>query len=1082
MKQAYKIIGCLFLLCFIGMPSVHSQGNIKTIKEIEVLISQDSLIKAKAAIAENIALYKTQKEYDSLLEYIFFEGNFKLNKGNKETAIAKAKKLTDFFIATNDPRLIRIALTNLSNIYDYAGQTGKAYEVLQGAIEPVSRITEPQSTDAASVQYSLGHYKGKIGDYPLAKKHYFNSMALLKKSKKEDYVFYNQLYTSLGGIYWHQTKLDSAQYYFKKALEALKKSDSTNLKNKLFRPALIKLNLAVILNAMGKNQEAVSISYQAIEELQEFIENTTDEFYVKQAKSFIFTLLDNLASYHNSMGEYKRSEEIIEYSYAQKQKQHGEGDIEIIISHIILAQAKTVNRNFEDAATHADRALELYKNNKDGDTFWQAAALSTRASIYERTGNMEMAGQLYEEATKVYKSSSGNEYSTGFLDHFILLSKFYASIHEDQKAIATAKESYDYTHKGTLKNTLQEFNHLQNLVEIYFAVKNYEKAIEYSDLAIRFNLMAERSTMSSSDSILVQYRKPFAILRNTESKYYLSKNRTPELLKQYLKEIDQAISIVNKRKKVVTTHEDVTLLISSNEELFNFAKKLRLELYESTKDEAYLDKVISLHESAIYSRIRSRLNLRENVAFKNVPKEVLEKETKLKNSLTTTLENTEEGIGAYILASEEWEAFVKALQKDYPEYYKMRYETLEEPIKDLQERIPKSTTVVRYLFIEDELYAFVVSHSEKKLILLDFASVADHIKQVSVVDFSVEKKSPLLFELYTALWKPLEESIKTKKIVIIPDRDLFNLSFEMLTPKPLKDFKDFSTNSLLANYDISYNFSLLLYKDKRKVINYSKNYVGFVPGFSKEMKQEYQVGLRECVNTDNMYLSLLPQPFSEKLVKEYAKIFDGNYFMNENASKPLFINNAREHKIIHIGTHAESNNISPELSRLVFAKKIGSNEAYDENSLYAYEIYDIDLSSNLAILTACETGKPTYQAGEGAISLAHAFNYAGSESILTSMWNIDEVSSTQIVGYFYDFLAKGLPKDEALKNAKLQYLSTAEGRAAAPQYWAGLVLVGDTAPIHLKSASYPLWWWITGLMAGAIIIIFLVHRKRTSKL
>ena len=196
---------------------------------------------------------------------------------------------------------------------------------------------------------------------------------------------------------------------------------------------------------------------------------------------------------------------------------------------------------------------------------------------------------------------------------------------------------------------------------------------------------------------------------------------------------------------------------------------------------------------------------------------------------------------------------------------------------------------MRYLFIDDELYAFVVSRSDKKMVPLDHTIIEEHIKQVSVVDFSVEKKSPLLYELYTALWKPLEESIKTQKVVIIPDRELFNLSFEMLTPKPITDFKEFSTISLLAKYDISYNFSLLLYKDKRKVIDFPHNYVGFVPGFNKEMKQEYQIGLRDCVNSDNVYLTLLPQPFSEKLVKEYAKVFDGNYFMNQSASKPLFI-------------------------------------------------------------------------------------------------------------------------------------------------------------------------------------------------
>ena len=250
----------------------------------------------------------------------------------------------------------------------------------------------------------------------------------------------------------------------------------------------------------------------------------------------------------------------------------------------------------------------------------------------------------------------------------------------------------------------------------------------------------------------------------------------------------------------------------------------------------------------------------------------------------------------------------------------------------------------------------------------------------------------MLYELYRSLWFPLEYHINTQKVVIVPDRDLFNLSFEILTPKPIKNFQELATNSLLAKYDISYNFSLLLYKDKGKVADFSSEFIAFAPGFNTEMKEEYKLAIKDSVKLDKTYLTLLPQPFSEDLVKKYALLFDGDYFVNENASKDLFVNQAREHKIIHIGTHAESNNISPELSRLIFAKKMDGKTSYNENSLYSYEIYNIDLSSNLAILTACETGKPTYQAGEGMISLAHAFNYAGSESILTSLWKIADLS------------------------------------------------------------------------------------------
>ena len=228
---------------------------------------------------------------------------------------------------------------------------------------------------------------------------------------------------------------------------------------------------------------------------------------------------------------------------------------------------------------------------------------------------------------------------------------------------------------------------------------------------------------------------------------------------------------------------------------------------------------------------------------------------------------------------------------------------------------------------------------------------------------------------------------------------------------------------------------------------------------------------------DKTYLTLLSQPFTKDLATQSARLFSGKSFLNEKSTEPLFKTSAKEHKIIHIGTHAESNNISPELSRLVFAKSMDSSVT-DDNYLYTYEIYNTNLSSNLAILTACETGKPTYQAGEGMISLAHAFNYAGSESILTSLWKIDEQSSATIIESFYKYLKKGWAKDKALQQAKLDYIATAEGRTIHPQYWAGLVLIGDAAPIELSSSFNFLYWTLAAI---AILIAIIIFRKKKLK-
>ncbi|MDN3724700.1 CHAT domain-containing protein [Aequorivita sp. SDUM287046] len=1048
-------------------------------KQIQMLVEQDSLAKAQSEIARNISYYSSNKINDSLYSYIQFVGSFKLNKGNKSLAISKGEALVQEIKNSATPHYIVEAITEMGWIYDDAGQHQKAYNLLATAIPFAKKNLDPNNTDLAGIEYRQGYYASKLGNFPLSKKHYGKALRLLKKTGKPDYVFYNQVYNALGGMMWQEANLDSAKYYFQEAVKVLEKTDESDIMNRYYRPALVKMNLAVLWNALGKNQEAIAVSEEAIAGFQEYINRSTDEARTLKAKNHQCVVIDNMATFYNTLGEYSRSQELIEYSFGQKKKLFEKNDINLIISNIILAEAKTASRDFEGAAENADYALEMLKTSPGANLYWEAAALSTRATIFEYLEDIESAAEFYDKAETVYRKTMGNTYTKDFLDNVLEYSLFAAKNNKREKAISLAQETYNFTRTGDFKNTLQEFYHIINLAQVHYLLKDYSEAEKYSEEALCFNFTEKGEKITTADSILSQYRKPQALLINAQSKYYSMENKNPFFLKELLQQVEEGISILEQRKKVVSNNSDVTLLITENEELLNFAKNLRLELFKLTKDEMYLDKMIALHESSIYNRIRSRLNLRDNVAFQHIPQEVVLRENALKAKMVSSLNDSENSsIAPFFEASDKWELFLDSLQHKYPKYYKMRYATLEEPIHDLQQKIPNNTTVLRYIFNEDNLYVFVVSASIKKMIKLNYGSVKDHISKLQNDEFSVEKMRPLLYELYRALWFPLEKYVHTPKVVIIPDRELFNLSFETLTIKPMRNFQEMTTISLLAKYDISYNFSLLLYKDKGKVADYSSEFIAFAPGFNAEMKQNYKLTIKDSVALDKTYLRLLPQPFSEDLVKHYAKVFNGNYFINENASKELFINRAKEHKIIHIGTHAESNNISPELSRLIFAKKTDGAENYNENSLYSYEIYNIDLASNLAILTACETGKPTYQAGEGMISLAHAFNYAGSESILTSLWEIDEKSSAKIVEFFYENISNGLSKDEALRQAKLSYIATAEGRTVAPQYWAGLVLIGDTSPIHLQTGIS--WWWYILAAFVAALLLYSIFRSKTS--
>ena len=113
--------------------------------------------------------------------------------------------------------------------------------------------------------------------------------------------------------------------------------------------------------------------------------------------------------------------------------------------------------------------------------------------------------------------------------------------------------------------------------------------------------------------------------------------------------------------------------------------------------------------------------------------------------------------------------------------------------------------------------------------------------------------------------------------------------------------------SLLSEYTLAYNFSALL-TSTGKSNEQAANFVAFTPEFSEGMKEDYKLAVLDSIVMDKGYLQLLPQPFSRDLAENYNTIFKGEHFKNKNATKELFVKQAGEHKIIHIGTHAESNN------------------------------------------------------------------------------------------------------------------------------------------------------------------------------
>jgi CHAT domain-containing protein len=109
--------------------------------------------------------------------------------------------------------------------------------------------------------------------------------------------------------------------------------------------------------------------------------------------------------------------------------------------------------------------------------------------------------------------------------------------------------------------------------------------------------------------------------------------------------------------------------------------------------------------------------------------------------------------------------------------------------------------------------------------------------------------------------------------------------------------------------------------------------------------------------------------------------------------------------------------------------------------------------------------------GEGIISLGRSFMHAGVPSVVMTLWELNDAASIRLMSNFYALLSQGLSKNEALRQAKLQYLNDNQGITAHPFFWASPILIGNTKgiPVEQRQQPWMLWALLGGLGVGVVV-------------
>lgn len=532
--------------------------------------------------------------------------------------------------------------------------------------------------------------------------------------------------------------------------------------------------------------------------------------------------------------------------------------------------------------------------------------------------------------------------------------------------------------------------------------------------------------------------------------------------------VSGAVSTLDSLRPTFESADDKLFLIEESFPIFESGLEAVYQLNKSSKDETYIDIAFGYEEKSKSVLLLEALLATKATQFSSIPDNLLERERQLKSEITfiekqlnKAKEADNEKEDQLFDLQEEHRQLINKIETNYKTYYDLKYNTKTVSLSEAQKQLNYDEKLISYFYGNDAIYAIAIDKTSKQFerIPLDTA-LENTIKQVHQMlgdsKSEITKLAETSYSIYSRLVAPFIVSGKKKKLIIITDGLLNYIPFGALNTE------ENGLSYLVEKYAISYANSATL---KAQLSGRSKNkdnLLAFAPSFSGEQ-----------VQFDPSRDNLLPLPHNKREVEQILTSFKGQSFINQKASLQNFTSQLSNFGILHLATHAVFDDSSPEYSYLAF-----STIDNKENLLYVSDLYNLQIDADLVTLSACETGVGELKRGEGFLSLARGFFYSGASSIASTLWKVNDASTTTLMDSFYKNLSHGLYKDLALQNAKKSFLKTnRQNGLSHPYYWSGFIISGNITP--LTSPNY--WVWITlGILLCAVAGFLIFGKKKES--
>ena len=968
--------------------------------------------------AEKIAL-KNSNNSEILKEILLRKGNISVVSGNATEAISILNKLLNLKkteIITKDKSLIPI-YEDLGSAYILNSNFEKATYYFNLEVAISTKHNDFNSTFSA--YNNIAKSFASKGDYNNALVYYNKSQDLVSRYKSIPN-------SSVIDLYIAKAQLNSNIKEYSTAITLYNEAEKIYTKDKITdisKISFLYTNKAINFYFMGDYEKALS-----------YYEKTLS-LYLTDKKNIYQVQINSL--YHNIGNTYLEKKE---YNTA------------------IAYYTKCITYNS--------------KNNKvDLATNYNSIAIA-----YKRSGQLNLASQNYKLAIKNRLNNSGSksvEIAKDYLNYgelLMTLNNKSAALEMLFKSLTTFKNFHTQKHPDISSC-------LTSIGNYYLKYNNPEKALNYYQDAIIAVVSDFNNKVISSNPTQIKHPN-IEVLNALKCKAFAlnilssKKKNAIELLKNSYNTYNLAVSIISRMHNSYSNDESKLFIAENEKQTYTNALEVAEKLFKLTGDVNYISLAWQFAEKSKASVVLSNLRDGNALNYGNIPTFLKESEQNIKNNISSTEKELHFALSAtnpdqskinnlknkLFDLEKQKENLIYQLESKYKDYYNLKYNDKVIDVKTVQANLKDKESVIEIVLSNKTIYTFLIRNNFYNLYSQSIDSeLKNNIELVrkftSTNTFGngtvneIKAYTDASYSIYQKILQPLENNIRWNHLIIIPDEQLNLISFETLLNRPVKNASfDFSKLPyLILEHPISYSYSsTLLYNTYGNSISAAKNNVlAFAPDYKN-------------INKNNLYASanyrneLTNLKNTKEETTKISTLMNGKVLQDNMATKNNFLSMAKDYNILHLAMHAVINDDNPMYSKLVFTQDQKNSE---DAMLNTSDIYNMQLNSKMVVLSACNTGNGQLRKGEGIMSLARAFFYAGCPSVVMTLWSVEDKASSDLMYGFYKYISQGYSKDKAMQLAKIDYIQNNPPSKTHPFYWAGYVSIGDDSPLYTEKAG-----------------------------